>query len=142
MEKYLKLLNENRVLSLATSCNDKPRSSILEYIMIDGNILFMTDSKSIKAKNLEKNPKISLSVMASPVGAKMEELHYLAADGTVVDADPKDLKVFNTILVERYPEFKAFVESGAMNNKYFRVVIDTVYYSEGMEPAEIIKVKK
>ncbi|MDR0778323.1 MAG: pyridoxamine 5'-phosphate oxidase family protein [Methanomassiliicoccaceae archaeon] len=142
MEKYLKLLNQNRVLNLATSYKDNPRSSILEYIMVNGNILIMTDSKTIKAGNLAKNPKISLSVMASDPGANLEELHYLAADGTVTDADPNDIKVFNKVLIERYPEFEAFMSSGAMNNKYFRIIIDTVYYSEGMKPAEIIKVKK
>ncbi|MDR0791401.1 MAG: hypothetical protein LBE47_02555, partial [Methanomassiliicoccaceae archaeon] len=96
----------------------------------------------IKAKNLSKNPKISLTVMSSAAGAKLEELLYLAADGTVVDAGPKDLEAYNKILFERYPEFKAYLEAAPAPNKYYAVVLDTVYYSKGMAPAEIIKMKK
>jgi uncharacterized pyridoxamine 5'-phosphate oxidase family protein len=142
MEKYIKLLNENKIMSIATSCKDNPRSSIMEYIMINGKLLFMTSPETIKAKNLSKNPKISLTVMSSKVGAKLEELLYLAADGAVVDAVPKDIEAFNKVLIERYPEFKAYLEAAPAPNKYYEVVLDTVYFSEGMKPAEIIKVKK
>ncbi|MDR2866245.1 MAG: pyridoxamine 5'-phosphate oxidase family protein [Methanomassiliicoccaceae archaeon] len=142
MEKVLELLRKNRVMCIATCSKDKPRSSILEYVMVGDSMIFMTDPRTIKAANIEKNPKVSLTVMESEPGAKLEELLYVAIDGTAVKASAKKVSAYNTVLFQRYPEFKAFIESGAMNNVYYEVKFRTAWYSVGMAPAEMIKMKK
>ncbi|MCL1811844.1 MAG: pyridoxamine 5'-phosphate oxidase family protein [Methanomassiliicoccaceae archaeon] len=133
MEKVMKLLKENTVMNLATCCNDKPRSSIMEYIMIDGKMIIATDPESIKGKNLSKNPRVSLTVGGMPT--------FMAIDGTVEDASPKETEEYNKILFERYPHFKEPMTSGMIVFKHFRVVFDTAYYSDGMGPAAVIKMK-
>jgi uncharacterized pyridoxamine 5'-phosphate oxidase family protein len=136
MDRVMKFLKENTVMALATSCNDKPRSSIMEYIMVGDAMIISTDPNSIKGKNLAKNPKISITLGGMPV--------YLAIDGSVKEASPKEIEEYNKVLVERYPMFKEAVESGVMPFKHFRVVFDTAYYSEGMGPdcTKIIQMKK
>ena len=134
MDKVIKLLKENRVMNLATSYNDKPRSSIMEYIMVGDSMIFSTDPESIKGKNLAKNPRVSLTVGTMPV--------FVAIDGTVTFAGPVEVEEYNKELVRRYPEFKDMMASGAMKFKHFKVVFDTAYYSEGMGPAKILKAEK
>jgi len=134
MDEVMKLLKENKVMNLATSYNDKPRSSIMEYIMVGDALIFSTDPESIKGKNLAKNPKVSLTVGGMPV--------FLAIDGTVMYAGPKEVDEYNKELVLRYPEFKEMMASGAMKFKHFKVVFETAYYSEGMGPAKVIQMGK
>jgi uncharacterized pyridoxamine 5'-phosphate oxidase family protein len=134
MDKIMRLLKENRVMNLATSYGDKPRSSIMEYIMVGDAMVFSTDPESIKGKNLAKNPKVSLTVGGMPV--------FLTMDGTVTYAGPVEAEEYNRELVRRYPEFAEMMASGAMKFRHFRVVFDTAYYSEGMGPAEIISMGK
>ncbi|AIZ56907.1 pyridoxamine 5'-phosphate oxidase [Candidatus Methanoplasma termitum] len=134
MERFMEILNANRVMNLATSSNDKPRSSIMEYVMIGDSMFFGTDPGSIKGNNLAKNPKLSLTVGGMPA--------YLALDGKATEAGKKDAEAYNKVLLERHPEFKQFIESGMMKLKVFKVVIDTVYLTEGHGPAKVIKVGK
>jgi len=131
MDEVIKFLKENKVMNLATCYSDRPRSSIMEYIMVGDSLIFATDPESIKGKNLAKNPRVSLTVGGMPV--------FLAIDGSVMYAGPKEVDEYNKELLIRYPEFKEMMESGAMKLKHFRVVFETAYYSEGMGPAKIIQ---
>jgi hypothetical protein len=99
-------------------------------------MIFSTDPGSIKGKNLAKNPKVSLTIGNMPV--------FMAIDGTVKDAKPKEIEEYNKELVRRYPQFKEMLSSDATKFmfKHFRVVFKTVYFSEGMGQAEIIKMGK
>ena len=133
MEKYLKLLNANTVMNLATCSNDKPRSSIMEYVMIGDDIFFGTDPESIKGKNLAKNRKVSLTVGGMPT--------YLALDGRAVNATKKDSEEYFKVLFKRYPHFKELVEKGVIKLKVFRVSVSTVYFTDGNE-TKVLKVKK
>lgn len=134
MENLYKLLNDNKVMNLATCSDDKPRSSIMEYIMVGDAMIIATSPDSIKAKNIAKNNRISLTVGNMPI--------YAAIDGKVTDANAEEINGYNKELLVRYPEFKEMMDSGAMTFKHFRVVFDTAYYSEGMAPAKVIKMGK
>jgi uncharacterized pyridoxamine 5'-phosphate oxidase family protein len=130
MDEVMKLLKENKVMNLATSHNDRPRSSIMEYIMIGDSMIFATDPESIKGKNLAKNPRVSLTVGGMP--------RYLAIDGTVTFAGPMEVNGYNEELLVRYPEFEEMMASGAMKFRHFKIVFDVAYYSEGMGQAKVI----
>lgn len=61
--QLLSFLRANYVMSIATSDNDMPSSSILLYHVDEGlNFYFATHTNSLKVRNLQKNPRISLSV--------------------------------------------------------------------------------
>lgn len=135
MEKVINFLKDNHVMTLATSLNDKPRASVLEYVIIGDSILFATAEDSIKANNLKQNKRISLSVYNMP--------KFVTLDGIAVAPTETEISEYNKILFERHPEFKELVEKGIMHPfAYFKVSIETAYYNDystGMNPTEIIK---
>lgn len=61
--EVLNLLRENPIMSIAVSADNVPISSILLFAVDDNfAFYFATHSNSYKAKALEKNPAISISV--------------------------------------------------------------------------------
>jgi hypothetical protein len=105
----------------------------MEYIMVGDAMIISTDPQSIKGKNLSRNPKISLTLGGMPA--------YMAIDGTVEAPSAKEIEEYNKVLIERYPHFKDILASYAERFKHYRVVFDTVYYTEGMGDTQIIKMK-
>jgi uncharacterized pyridoxamine 5'-phosphate oxidase family protein len=130
MERVLKLLKENKVMTLATSSNDVPRSSIMEYVMVGNTMVFMTNPETTKGKNLAKNNKISLTVGNVP--DDIMQSVYVAIDGTVSDAGKKEIDGYNKELFERYPVFKEYMASPDFKYKYFKVKFNAAQYSIGM----------
>jgi len=154
MNEVLSLLKENVVMHLATASADgKPRSSIMEYGMIGNTLIFATHHGSIKDMNLGENPRVSLTVGLTPT--------YVAIDGTAVVATPEEEEAFNKILYDRhlrgvrskiysgkytnpyhkYQDFREMIMSGDLNMQYYKVIFDTAYYTQGLGPAKIIKMK-
>ena len=136
MDKVIKLLKKNKVMTLATASRNKPRSSIMEYVMVGDTMVFMTDPTTIKAKNLEKNNKVSLSVGKIP--KDLMKAVYVAIDGTVEPASKAEKEGYNKELFERYPMFSQMGEFLKIA-LYFKVKFKTAYYSVGMGKAEKIK---
>jgi len=135
MSKVTDFLEQNMVVSLATSAGDKPRCSIMEYVMLDGCMFFATDPDSIKANNLRQNSRVSASVYNMPV--------FVTVDGAVTAPTQAEIDAYNKVLFERHPEFKDYMTSGVMQPMaYYKLVGETAYYndySQGMSPAEIIE---
>jgi len=155
MDKVLKFLKANRIMTLATSSDDVPRASIMEYTMVGDTMMFSTYPGSIKAENISKNPRVSFTVGHIPV--------FLTMDGTVAEASqkekdayietqleirwnnfrgekPKYVEDWNRIMMERYPEFKTLMESG--NMKFYKVTFETAYFTEGVWPPRAVKMGK
>ena len=134
MDKVMKLLKANTSMALATSCNDKPRSSIMEYVMVGDNMICSTDPNSIKGKNLAKNPNVSLTVGSMPT--------YMAIDGKIAEPTRKEIEEYNKVLIARYPHFKEIMAAHPEAFKHFRVVFETAYYTACPEETETIKMGK
>ncbi len=135
MEKVFDFLKKHNVCTVATSSGDMPRASVLEYYM-DGNaIVFATSPSSIKANNLKKNNRISLSVHDMP--------KFLTIDGSTTEPTQAEINSYMQQLLTVHPEFKEMMSSGMMEPLTpYKLVINTVYYndySKGMAPTEIIK---
>jgi len=135
MKKVFDFLKKNFVCAVATSSGDKPRSSIVDYYMVGDSVIIATSPDSIKANNLKKNNRISMSVHNdTPV--------FLTIDGKVAEATKTEVEEYNKLLFAKRPEFKMLMKDGVMPFVYYKVVIDTVYYndySKGMIATEIIK---
>lgn len=135
MEKVINFLKANSLCTVATSYNDMPRASVVEYYMAGDSIVFATSSDSIKATNLAKNDHISMSVHNMPL--------FVTVDGCVVEPTAEEIEVYNSQLMAHHPEFFEMIEKGMMPPfSYFKIVPETVYYndySQGMVPTEIIK---
>lgn len=131
MKKVIDFLKENMVMTMASSSDDKPRASILEYYMIGDSLIFCTSGDSIKGKNLKHNKHVSFSVFNAP--------RYVTVDGHVTPASAAEVAEYNRLMLKNHPEFKD-MDWGPM--VYYRVVIEEAYYSDmskGMVPPEVFK---
>lgn len=134
MKQVIDFLTENNTTVIATSLNDKPRASILEYAMIGDSMIFSTDKNSIKALNLTANPHVSLSVQKLPV--------FVTIDGTVTMATDAEKAEYDRKLVENHPEFKEMLDSGMMNDyAYFKIKPETAYLSDMSKGPEVEIIK-
>ena len=134
MEKLMGLIKANDTCTLSTCKDNKPRASIMAYMVVEGQILFATGADSIKGKNLLANPQISLSISALPL--------YATIDGTVVEPSETEKEAYNEQLFVKYPEFKELMTNGHFPCfTYFKVIPQKAYFSDTakrMVPAEII----
>ena len=134
MERLMTLIKENDTCTLATCKDNKPRISIMAYMVINDHILFATGADSIKGKNLLANPQVSLSISALPL--------YATIDGTVIEPTESEKQAYNEKLFVKYPEFKELMTNGQFPCfTYFKVVPQKGYFSDttkGMVPPEII----
>ncbi len=136
MERFIKLLEANRICVIATCSNNVPRVSAMEYVLVDGSMIMTTDANSIKACNLSKNNKISVSINDMP--------QFVVIDGTTSKPSKEETDKFNEVLFKRHPEFSEHIEEGIANTAtYIKIVPNKVYFSDytmGIKPAEIIDV--
>lgn len=135
MDKVFQFLSQNPVCTLATCSEDQPRATTMEQSVVNGSIMFGTSAGSIKAKNLAKNSKISLSAHNLPV--------YLTIDGRVEPLAQKEIAQYHQALFARHPEMKQMMEGGGMGEMvYYKLVPQAAYFhddSKGMAPTEVIE---
>ncbi len=137
MEKVISFLKKNNVTTIATSSDNQPRASVIEYYMVGDSIIFATDKNSIKASNLAKNTKVSLSVKNLP--------QFATIDGAVVAPSREEISKYTEQLLAVHPEFVEKMEKGELPPfAFFKVDIAEVYYSDyasGSQAPMVIKVK-
>jgi len=134
MKKVIDFLKENSEMVLASSLNDKPRASILEYYIIDDSIIFATSKESVKGHNLNLNKNVSLSVSSLP--------EFVTIDGHVKTPTDAEIEKFKKLMLEKHPDFKDLIEKGIFGTFLFcKVVIETAYFTDYRKAreAEIIK---
>lgn len=135
MEKVYEFLRNSNVCTIATSSDGNPRASIVEYHMSGNNIIFATSPDSIKAQNLKKNNRISMSVCSMPL--------FVTLDGKTTTPTEAEIASYNEQLFIRHPDFIDLFENTLMPPfQYYKMVIETVYfndYSQGMAPVQVLK---
>lgn len=137
MEKVFNFLKQHNVTTIATVSDNKPRASIIEYYMVGDSLIFATAQGSIKAGNLSKNDKVSLSVIKLPV--------FATIDGKAVEPSSDEIAKYNEQLLTVHPEFIEKIEQGLLPPfVYFKLDIDEVSYSDyssGSQAPEVIQFK-
>ena len=120
MEKLMDLIKANDTCTLATCSDNKPRASIMAYMVIEDQIIFATGADSIKGKNLLANPQVSLSISALPL--------YTTIDGTLVEPSEPEKQAYNEKLFIKYPEFKELMTkyAGEIADK-----VDVILFAQG-----------
>lgn len=135
MEKVYDFLRCSNVCTIATSSDGNPRASIVEYHMLGNAIIFATSPDTIKAQNLKKNNRISMSVCSMPL--------FVTMDGTTTTPTDEEVASYNEQLFHRHPDFIDMFENTLMPPfQYYKLVIETVYfndYSQGMTPVQVLK---
>jgi len=120
MEKVIKLLNENTICCIATCSNNIPRATPMEYVMVNGSLLFSTRGNTTKDKNLKENNKISVAVNNEPV--------FVTIVGTTHPPTPDEIEKCTNIYCERHPELAEDIKSWSLH--YYKLVPSVAYYSD------------
>ena len=120
MEKVIKLLNDNKVCYIATCNNNVPRATPMEYVMVDGSLLFSTRGDTNKDKNLKENNKISLTVNNMPI--------FVTLNGTTETPSDSEIEKLHKIYFERHPELEEDIKGWTLC--YYKVVPTIVYYTD------------
>lgn len=136
MKKVLNFLKKNSITTLATSLNDVPHASTVEYVMVGDSIIFATSPDSVKVNNLRKNNRLSMVVHNLP--------EFVMIEGSVVEATIDEINGYNKALYGNHPEFEEIMENQFMKLFiYFKVRIKKAYYndySNGRNLSEVISV--
>jgi len=120
MEKVIKLLNDNNVCYIATCSNNIPRATPMEYVMVDGSLIFSTRGNTNKDKNLKENNRISVAVNNMPI--------FATIDGTTETPSAEEIEKCNNIYFERHPELEEDIKGWELC--YYKLVPTVAYYSD------------
>lgn len=105
----LSYLNEHLYINLATiNANDpgQPHASTVAYVNEGFDLYFTTSVKSWKFANLEKNPKVALTIDED--GADWMKIKGLQVEGEVKVVNEDRLPFVFGIYSEKYPIIKTF----------------------------------
>jgi len=126
MEQVIKLLQENEVCYIATCRDNVPRATPMEYVMVDGSLIFSTRGNTNKDKNLKENNKISVTVNNMPV--------FVTIDGTTTTPTVGEIEECGRIYLARHPELAQepelveAIKSGSLH--YYKLIPSVAYYSD------------
>ena len=120
MEKVIKLLNENKVCYIATCSDNVPRAAAMEYVMVNGSLIFSTLGNINKDKNLKANNKISIVVNNTPV--------FATINGTTETPSAEEIEKCNSVYFERYPELAADIKSWTLH--HYKLIPTVAYYTD------------
>lgn len=79
-QRIVQLFQNTNICTIATSNQDKPRASVLEYAIVHKHLIFATSPNSLKVANLNNNNNISVSIVNMPT--------FLTLDGKTTTASP------------------------------------------------------
>lgn len=138
-------LQRSRTATLATVGGDgRPHLVAMWYAVIDGEIWFETKSRSQKAVNLRRDPRVTVLVED---GEAYDSLRGVSIDGTAtISDDPEELWAVGVGVWERYngpysDEVKPFVELMLAKRVAVRVQVERVrswdHRKLGMDPVPI-----
>lgn len=141
--KILKLLNQHRLMSLATNRPDGwPQTTTVGYVHDGMTLYFLCATHSQKAKNLTGDNRVSLSIdhdVSSPmeiVGLSMAAHAYPVTDGAEIARAMR-------LLDQRYPQYAHFSTPKPEEVQFYRVVpmvISVLDYSKGFGHTDLVTV--
>ncbi len=129
-DEIVEFIDRSRTATMATVLADgRPHLVAMWYAVLDGEIWFETKTKSQKAVNLRRDPRITCMIEA---GQTYDQLRGIAIEGTaeIID-DPAKLFAVGVSVWERYTapyteEARPLVEAMLNKRSAIRVVPDRI----------------
>ena len=106
-EKIKDYLNENRVLTLATSIGDKPYCANCFYVFDEASktLIFLSDTETRHIKEGLKNSRVAGSIQNGVTTvAKIQGIQFI---GEFISPSEEEQKVFYKIYYDKFPFAKA-----------------------------------
>ena len=112
-EKIVRLLDEHRILTIATNRADGwPQATVVAYVN-DGLVLyFFTDRDGQKVSNIARDPRVSIAI-ANDYHRPLEIKGLSLAGRALVVDDQSEVDHAYRLLLVRYPEYRVLPRPNA-----------------------------
>ena len=142
-KQILRLLNENRLMTIATNRPDGwPQATTVGYVNDGLTLYFLCSPQSQKAQNLARDNRVSLTIdHDTPDPLAITGLSMAALTFPV--GDPGEKARAMQLLATRYPEYAAFPTPRPEEILIVRVapkLISVLDYSKGFGHSELVEV--
>ncbi len=142
--QIIDLLTRTNDLTIATLRPDGfPHATVVSYVSDGLDIYFGCAKDSQKARNLVRNPRVSVTVYEPASDWNKIEGLSLAALASEV-TDPDELARFGQLMVEKFPQVSDFVTGDMEDMKIIKlhpVVISILDYRKGFGHTEQVAVE-
>lgn len=139
--KILELLGHHRIMSLATNRPDGwPQATTVGYVNDDLTLYFLCGTASQKAKNLDRDNRVSLTI-DHDVTSPMEIVGLSMAAQAYPVTDAAEIAKAMSLLGKRYPEYARFPTPTPQEVRFYRVVpkvISVLDYSKGFGHTDLV----
>jgi nitroimidazol reductase NimA-like FMN-containing flavoprotein (pyridoxamine 5'-phosphate oxidase superfamily) len=144
-DKILALLDEHRILSLATLRPDGwPQATTVGYVNDGMEIYFMCAKDSQKAQNMASDNRVSLTIDHDTPNPMAIHGLSMAARAVPVTDKATLMKVLLELLPKKYPEYGPMMSQADMSQMMaFRLVpkvISVLDYSKGFGHSDLVQV--
>jgi nitroimidazol reductase NimA-like FMN-containing flavoprotein (pyridoxamine 5'-phosphate oxidase superfamily) len=145
-DKILALLDEHRLLSLATLRPDGwPQATTVGYVNDGMAIYFMCGRDSQKARNLARDNRVSLTIDSDTSDPMAIRGLSMAARAVPVTDPATQLRTMLELLPKKYPEYGPMMDQMDMSQMTaFRLVpkvISVLDYSQGFGHSDLVQVE-
>lgn len=145
-EQIIQLLNEHRIMTLATNRPDGwPQATVVGYTNHGLVMYAIVDRASQKLANVTHDPRVSIAIARDYAQPLQIKGLSMAARVSVVE-DTAEVEGATNLLFERYPEYKAYMTAWQPNVQdlvFLRVtpeVISIRDYSKGFGHTDLVHV--
>ena len=142
-QKIVELLNEHRIMTIATNREDGwPQATFVGYAN-DGLIVYCSISRdSQKCANIKRDPRVSLAIARDyPQPLQIKGLSIAARAVEVTDKG--EIEHVTEILLQRYPEYKIMPRPDPAAVPTMRLtpeVVSVLDYSKGFGHSDLVRV--
>ena len=138
--KILAVLDENRIMSIATARPDGwPQVTMVGYVHDDLTLYFLIAANSQKRDNITREPRVSIAV-GQDGADHIRGLSMAARASEVTDLD--EIKRLNLLIAERYPAQTLFAprEASADLMRATPTIISLIDHSKEPGPPTLVEV--
>lgn len=139
----LNILGNHSVLTLATNREDGwPQATTVGYVNDGLQIYVMTFPQAQKVRNIERDPRVSLTIDSAEEDWNKIKGLSMAAMAEVVGVS-EEIEHVTRLMLEKFPQIKAFPEPDPEDVTILRLtpkVISMLDYEKGFGNTELIEV--
>jgi len=142
-QEIVSILDDANNLTIATIREDGyPQATTVSYVNDDLTVYFGCAAQSQKAKNIARNPKVSLTVNLPY--ASWKEIRGLSIGGKAeLVAEPQEVAQVSQLMFEKFPQIAAYAPAELEGIVLFRVtpkIISVLDYRKGFGHTDLVEV--
>tara|TARA_R110000772_G_scaffold11226_8_gene35330 strand:- start:2897 stop:3343 length:447 start_codon:yes stop_codon:yes gene_type:complete len=142
-DQLLSIIENVNDMTIATVRDDGfPQATTVSFVSDGLKIYFATSADSQKARNIEKNDKVSIT-LDCPYGS-WEEIRSLSAAGHAVAVDdPDDIEKIWALMLKKFPQaagYETIVDTAVTIFRIDPVIFSLLDYSKEFGHTELVEV--